>query len=305
MNGFGFLGTFCASIIAYLIGSINWSIIIGKTIFKIDVRQYHSKNAGATNASRVIGVKWGFIIMILDMLKVSLAMIIALAISYIYFNDQYNFAKTSYFVPALISIAGHCYPVFFKFKGGKAVSPFLGLLLMTNPYYFLIASAVWWGLFFAFKKVSLSSIMAAFIITCLCWIPQLSGVSELSTDPLALQHSNLMWFNQFHRINEAHQIFWYENCILINAIVVSAAILLIAKHHQNIARLIKGEEKTYRLKKRDKQVKNEIKTIEQNLKISQKKQQQSDKKLEKLKQKLAKNESSMEDNKNDQIKKEN
>lgn len=298
MDGFGVLATFLASIIAYLIGSINWSIIIGKTVFKIDVRQYHSKNAGATNASRVMGVKWGFIIMILDMLKVSMTMLIALAFSYIYFNEQYNFAKMSYFIPTLVSIIGHCYPVFFKFKGGKAFSPFLGLLWMTNPYYFLIASTVWWGLFFAFKKVSLSSIMAAFIIACLCWIPQLSGVNSISTDPLSLQNSNLMWFNQFHRINEHHQIFWYETLITINTTVVSASVLLIIKHHQNIARLIKGEEKSYRLKKREKQVTSEIKSIEQELKLSQKKQQQSAKQIEKLNNKLVKHESDIKDDQN-------
>ncbi|WP_425379405.1 glycerol-3-phosphate 1-O-acyltransferase PlsY [Spiroplasma endosymbiont of Stenodema calcarata] len=244
MTLYGYLGTVLVAIIGYLIGSFSWSIFISKTIYKIDVREYHSKNAGATNTSRVLGKKWGFAIMFLDMLKVTITMAIAFAISCIDINGV-NFGSTSYYIPGLCVLIGHSYPIYYKFKGGKTVSSFLGLLWMTNPYYFLIAAVVWWSTFFIWKRVSVSSILGAIFVGTLCWIPQLSGIQVINFNGDLLKDSHVVWMNYFHYVNYNN---YYDSLALINIIITLSAIFLIFKHHQNIARLFKGTEKQYDFK---------------------------------------------------------
>ncbi len=244
MTLYGYLWTAITAIIGYLIGSFSWSIFISKRIYKIDVRDYHSKNAGATNTSRVLGKKWGFAIMLLDMIKVIITMFIALGISCININEV-NFGSTSYYIPAFFVLIGHSYPTYYKFKGGKTVSSFLGLLWMTNPYYFLIATVVWWSTIFILKRVSVSSILAAFFTGSLCWIPQLSGVDVINFNGDLLQNSHLVWVNYLHYVNYDN---YYDSLALINIIITLSAILLILKHYQNIVRLLKGIEKPYYFK---------------------------------------------------------
>ena len=246
MNLYGYIGTIIACILAYLIGSFSWSIFIGKFFFKVDVRKYHSKNAGATNTSRILGKKWGFVIMFLDMLKITIVMFITLGISYIAVGDV-NFGSTSYYVPTFFVLLGHCYPIYYKFKGGKTVSSFLGLLWMTNPYYFLIAAVVWWVVFFIWRRVSLSSILSAIMVGALCWIPQLSEINVINFDGQLLKDSNLVWFNQFHNLNYYN---YYDSLALINIMVSLGVILLVFRHHENIKRLWTGQEKKYDIHKK-------------------------------------------------------
>ncbi|AXF96410.1 glycerol-3-phosphate acyltransferase [Spiroplasma phoeniceum] len=244
MTLYGYLGAAITAIIGYLIGSFSWSIFISKKIYKIDVRDYHSKNAGATNTSRVLGKKWGFAIMFLDMLKVTITMFIAFGISCININGV-NFGSTSYYIPTFFVLIGHSYPIYYKFKGGKTVSSFLGLLWMTNPYYFLIATVVWWSTIFIWKRVSVSSILAAFFTGALCWIPQLSGIDVINFNGDLLQYSHLVWVNYLHYVNYDN---YYDSLALINIIITLSAIFLILKHHQNIVFLLKGTEKPYDFK---------------------------------------------------------
>ncbi|WFG95498.1 glycerol-3-phosphate 1-O-acyltransferase PlsY [Spiroplasma citri] len=244
MTLYGYLGKAITAIIGYLIGSFSWSIFISKKIYKIDVRDYHSKNAGATNTSRVLGKKWGFAIMFLDMLKVTITMFIAFGISCININGV-NFGSTSYYIPAFFVLIGHSYPIYYKFKGGKTVSSFLGLLWITNPYYFLIATVVWWSTIFIWKRVSVSSILAALFTGALCWIPQLSGIDIINFNGDLLQNSHLVWVNYLHYVNYDN---YYDSLALINIIITLSAIFLILKHHQNITRLLKGTEKPYDFK---------------------------------------------------------
>ena len=128
---------FFSLLISYVLGSIPFSLIIGKVFFKKDVREFGSKNLGGTNTGRVLGKAAGVSVMALDHLKAIAAIFITKMI-------------IGYFAPELMTLAlclsslciviGHCYPIFAKFKGGKAVACSYGILFASNIYIYLIAS---------------------------------------------------------------------------------------------------------------------------------------------------------------------
>lgn len=105
-------------IVGYLIGSIPWALIIGKTFYGVDIRTKGSGNLGGTNAGRVLGKKAGIIVILLDALKAFLVMVLVNAISPEYIR----------YVGLAVCI-GHCFPVFANFKGGKAVACSAGYIL--------------------------------------------------------------------------------------------------------------------------------------------------------------------------------
>ncbi|WP_222563309.1 glycerol-3-phosphate acyltransferase [Spiroplasma clarkii] len=84
------------------------------------------------------------------------------------------FNQTSYFIPCLFTLIGHCYPIYYKFRGGKAVSCLIGLLFVTNWILFLAFTLVWFSLIFIFRRVSVSSIFGAIVVMILIWLPPLS-----------------------------------------------------------------------------------------------------------------------------------
>lgn len=146
--------TFMLVIFAYLIGSIPTGVIIGKIFFNTDIRNHGSKNIGATNAERILGKKAGLAVSIIDILKVFIPVFIYRRIS----SD----INTS----ALIGIAGllgHCYPIYLKFKGGKGVSSFLGIVFGLNFYVGIITLATWKVLKQITNYVSVSSMISCFI----------------------------------------------------------------------------------------------------------------------------------------------
>ena len=105
-------------IVGYLIGSIPWALIIGKTFYGVDIRTKGSGNLGGTNAGRVLGKKAGIIVILLDALKAFLVMVLVNAIS----PEYIRYA-------GLAVCIGHCFPVFANFKGGKAVACSAGYIL--------------------------------------------------------------------------------------------------------------------------------------------------------------------------------
>lgn len=105
-------------ILAYMIGSIPTSVIISKTQFNIDIRDYGSGNAGATNTFRVLGSKWGSIVMILDMLKGLVAVKLALLLPYYIANE---FERTNFQIGlGLAAVIGHIFPVWADFRGQRS-----------------------------------------------------------------------------------------------------------------------------------------------------------------------------------------
>lgn len=144
---------------AYLLGSIPTSVWYGIGYFGIDVRQYGSGNAGATNTFRVLGKRAGTIVMLIDVLKGWTATCLASLLYY--FNEIDDTQILTYkIIFGLIAIVGHIFPVFVKFKGGKGVATLLGMVLAVHPELALVCITIFILTLLASQFVSLSSILA-------------------------------------------------------------------------------------------------------------------------------------------------
>jgi len=122
---------FLLIITAYLIGSIPTALIISRKYFGIDIREYGSGNMGATNAFRILGSKFGTIIMVFDVLKGMLAVGLFYLLPYYISNEL---ERTNFMIAlGLSSVIGHIFPVFAEFKGGKGVATLLGMILAIQP----------------------------------------------------------------------------------------------------------------------------------------------------------------------------
>lgn len=146
-------------LIAYLLGSIPFALIVGKVWYGIDIREHGSGNLGATNTFRVLGVKAGLVVTIADILKGTVATVLPLIAGYFY--DM----EVSRLIVGLFAVLGHTYPIFAKFKGGKAVATSGGVILGLNPLLFLIMFLTFFIVLYVTKYVSLSSMLTGVIST--------------------------------------------------------------------------------------------------------------------------------------------
>ncbi|MFP4287273.1 MAG: glycerol-3-phosphate 1-O-acyltransferase PlsY [Candidatus Izemoplasmataceae bacterium] len=151
-------------VVAYLIGSIPWSIIIGKTIKGIDIRDYGSGNPGTTNAIRVLGRKLGMLVFVLDVFKGG-AVILMIRLGL--FDDFSLFSPLLY---GLLSAIGHIFPVFLKFKGGKAVATGVGIFLFYAPLLGVIGLLGYIITLKLTRYVSVSSCMGTFSLVIASYI---------------------------------------------------------------------------------------------------------------------------------------
>ncbi|WRS26512.1 glycerol-3-phosphate 1-O-acyltransferase PlsY [Oscillospiraceae bacterium MB08-C2-2] len=197
----------CA-LISYLLGSLNFAIIVGHIYAKEDIRNYGSGNAGMTNILRTYGKKPAFFTGAGDLLKG----ILALAISRIIFQMSGVVFMDSGYFSGLFVLLGHLYPLYFRFKGGKGVMTSLGIMLLVNPLVFLIVVVIFVPIVFITRIVSLASILGAI------GFPIITFVVQTALGRPAL----------------------YETlCALVFGII------LLAKHHENIGRLLKGTENRF------------------------------------------------------------
>ena len=193
------------SIIAYLLGSISFSIIISKKMAGFDVREKGSGNAGATNVLRSVGKKAAILTLICDCLKGVLAILVAFVVGKSVKNlDESLLIQLA----GVFVILGHTFPVFFKFKGGKGVATSLGVLLMTNWQIGLICLVFALVLMVLTRFVSLGSIGAAILFPVLT----------------VFIHTNYL-------VNGNYIIF---------AIIL--AVLVVFNHRTNVQRLLAGKE---------------------------------------------------------------
>ncbi|MDO4924070.1 MAG: glycerol-3-phosphate 1-O-acyltransferase PlsY [Turicibacter sp.] len=146
-------------IIAYLLGSFPSALVIGKTFYQKDIRNYGSGNLGSTNAFRVLGKKGGSVVFILDILKGGLALLIA----------TYGGATISPLIIAVFALIGHIYPIFANFKGGKAVATSAGIILFYSPMLFLILFVIFIITLKIWKMVSLSSTIISIAAVIIIW----------------------------------------------------------------------------------------------------------------------------------------
>ncbi len=141
------------ALISYLFGSIPFGYLFTKILLKKDIRNIGSGNIGATNVLRTGNKSLGYLTLILDIVKAVVPVI------YI----KFNYPDLVY-ISALCAFLGHLFPIWLKFKGGKGVATFVGILISINIYYALVFGIVWTLTFLISRYSSLSSLFASFSI---------------------------------------------------------------------------------------------------------------------------------------------
>jgi len=234
-------------IFGYILGSIPTAVWIGKVFFHQDPRDYGSHNMGGTNAGRLWGKKVGLTIIILDMLKTILPVWIAWAIltfapinngtplcasvnnvNNFGINCDYMICYPVYWIVALGSIIGHCFPCFASFKGGKGVSCFMGIVVSTSWVHTIAGIFSYFGVLKLKKYVSLASIVSAIVMPTISWI----WAILLAT-----------------KVVPANMTFFIMNGMTLvpgfvqSAVLTVMAAILIIRHKGNIERLKNGTEK--------------------------------------------------------------
>ena len=202
------------AIISYLIGSINFSVILSKKMAGFDVREKGSGNAGMTNMLRTVGKKAALITLICDVLKGVIAILIAIAAGAISGVENKSILIQ---IAGVAVVIGHTFPIFFGFKGGKGVATSLGILLMTNWQIGLICLVFALVLMVLTQMVSLGSCAAAVLYPVLT-----------------------LFINENFIVSEGSGYFIYS--------VILAAIVLF-NHRSNIQRMLNGTENKISLKK--------------------------------------------------------
>jgi glycerol-3-phosphate acyltransferase PlsY len=191
-------------VLAYLIGSIPTAIWVSKKFFNIDIRDYGSGNAGATNTFRVLGPKWGSFVMMVDVLKGVVATSLYILLPY-YLTDEWD--RTNFMIGlGLASVIGHIFPIWANFKGGKGVATLLGMAVAIQPVVAVCCIGVFLIVLYLTRFVSLSSILA--------------GVS-------------FMVFILF---------IFNEKETLYRVFAVLVALMVVLTHQKNIGRILKGTE---------------------------------------------------------------
>ena len=147
---------FFISIYSYLLGSIPFGLIVSKIFLKKDIRQSGSGNIGATNVLRSGGKVLGFLTLIMDGLKSYLAVMITIR----FFSDYL-------FLSAILVFLGHLFSIWLKFKGGKGVATYLGILFGLNFFYAVVFILSWLTVIFITKYVSLGSLVSSLIVLLL------------------------------------------------------------------------------------------------------------------------------------------
>lgn len=200
---------------AYLIGSIPTSVWVSRYLFGIDIREYGSGNAGASNTYRVLGSRVGTFVMVVDILKGVVATSLYLLMPY-YLTDELD--RTNFMVGlGLAAVLGHIFPIWADFRGGKGVATLFGMVLAIQPLVALYCVGVFLIVLYLTRFVSLSSILASVAFAVLI----------------------LFIFN--------------EKEILYRAFAIAVALLVLLTHQKNIGRILRGNEsKVPIMKYRDK-----------------------------------------------------
>ena len=220
------LSLLLSAVLGYLLGSVPVGYLVGRSR-GIDIREHGSGNIGATNIVRVLGKKPGYFVFVCDALKgflaVSLSQWLLLAkghaavqsaIAYGLAPEVLSIARAVVLVgivAALACILGHNFPVWLKFRGGKGVATTVGVLLGLMPAAIGVSAVVWVVSFYAFRYVSLASLLGAAALPFTVWF-------------LTTRHGNPGFNNP---------LFWFS---------LAAACLIFWRHRANVQRLLNGTE---------------------------------------------------------------
>ena len=191
-------------LLAYLTGAFPSAVWVGKTFYKIDVREFGSGNAGATNTFRVLGKKAGIPVLFMDIFKGWLA------VNYLNFLSEIPSAIESQFEIQLVfgiaAVIGHLFPVYTGFRGGKGIATMMGLLIGLHPLAAVCSFGVFVVVFLYSKYVSLGSVLAS----------------------LAFPIIVILFLNSTNSS--------------LNLFAIFVPILSLITHQKNIERLVRGEE---------------------------------------------------------------
>lgn len=191
-------------IIAYLLGSIPTALIISKRFFGIDIRDYGSGNMGATNTFRVLGSKYGTIVMVFDILKGMAAVGLFYFLPY-YLHNEWD--RTNFMIGlGLAAVLGHIFPIFANFKGGKGVATLFGMILAVQPVVAVSCVGVFIIVLYLTRYVSLSSILGALMLPV-----------------------SVLWI-------------WNEHETMYRVFALLVAFMVILTHQKNIGRILRGVE---------------------------------------------------------------
>ncbi len=226
-------------LLGYFSGSILYAILLTKWLKSSDIRKFGSHNPGFTNTLRTFGIKFSTLILLLDMCKVILpTLIIYFSVYYIpslknslndlnFNHNNFNFSFLIY-LTGIFAILGHIFPIFYKFKGGKGIASYFGLILLISPFIFLISCLCLILIVLIKKIMSLASIISISLSAILFLIP---GV------------------NYFYLVNSnfvATIDITINNFVLILptfGLLLLIIILILYKHKTNIINLINKKEK--------------------------------------------------------------
>lgn len=191
-------------VFAYFIGSVPTALIISKIFFHIDIRDYGSGNMGATNTFRVLGSKYGSIVMVFDILKGVASVGLYNFLPHYLHND---WDRTNLMVGlGLAAVLGHIFPIFAQFRGGKGVATLFGMILTVQPVIAISCVGVFLLVLYLTRYVSLSSILAGLALpVCVLWI-------------------------------------WNDDVILYRIFAVLVAALIVLTHQKNIIKILRGSE---------------------------------------------------------------
>ena len=193
-----------ATVLAYLIGSVSFAVVVSRVMGLSDPRSYGSHNPGATNVLRSGNKLAALLTLLLDGVKGWLPVY-----AVVQFGAAYGLGQGSVALVALAAFAGHVWPVFFRFQGGKGVATAAGVLFGIEPLLGLATFATWLIVAFFSRYSSLAALASAVFAPAYYFL--------------------------------GHRVVWYaDNFVLLAAVVMSA--ILVWRHQGNIAKLMRGEE---------------------------------------------------------------
>lgn len=205
-------------ILGYLVGSINFSVLVTKFIGKKDIRSIGSGNAGGTNVARAMGAKWGIAVIVMEILK---GVILGLFAKHIFPADHLALGTLGDEISGAVGVfgvlIGNIFPCFFGFKGGKGVTTCAAVIAILDYRVFIILVSLFLVVFFISRMVSLGSIIAS----------------------MGMPISIFIVYRAYD--------YWWILCLIVGLM----ALILIIRHHANIVRIFKGTENKFKLWKKD------------------------------------------------------
>jgi glycerol-3-phosphate acyltransferase PlsY len=209
-------GAIAALIASYLAGTIPFGLLLARWVGGIDLREHGSRNIGATNVARTLGLRWGLVVLALDALK---GLLPVLLLPPLFFHESDPAWVHVRVGCGLAAFCGHIFPCWLKFRGGKGVATALGVVAVLAPWATLFAFGAFVLTFAASRFVSLSSIAASLVFAVV-------EIARLWPAPFSRTHWSLAVFS------------------------LAAPLLIIVRHRENNRRIARGEESRFQFRRK-------------------------------------------------------